>query len=129
MQPINLKLYKADRSSLVGIKTGEMMKNKKFLYIILLAVLILFSKAVYLFALDRDVILSELKRLKIKVTGSAKQIEAQLPIKLSGADWGLKKIVCEQGGYDLSAYAGKKDRKSTRLNSSHSDRSRMPSSA
>ena len=84
------------------------MEKKKILCIISLAIFILFSRGIYLFALDRNVILSELKRLKIKVTGSAKQIEAQLPIKLSGADWGLKKIVCEQGGYDLSAYAGKK---------------------
>ena len=35
----------------------------------------------------------------------------------------------EEKGYNRSAIAGKTDRKSTRLNSSHSSQSRMPSSA
>jgi hypothetical protein len=72
---------------------------------------IIFLGAAFLFALasDMDALLAELKRLKIEVAGPAtKQIDVQLPPKLSDANWGLKKIICEQGGYDLSAYAGKK---------------------
>ncbi len=56
---------------------------------------------------DRSVILSELQRLNIEVTGASKQIELELPSVLSDANWGLKKIICEEGGYNLSAYAGK----------------------
>jgi len=83
------------------------MDRKSFLCVILVVIIIFFA-VVYLFALDIDVILSELKRLNIKVTSPAKQIEVQLPTELSDANWGLKKIICEQGGYDLYAYAGKK---------------------
>jgi hypothetical protein len=83
------------------------MRKKKSLRIIL-AVIIMYFGVVYSFALDINVILSELKRLNIKIMGPAKQIETQLPSELSDANWGLKKIICEQGGYNLSAYAGKK---------------------
>ena len=40
-------------------------------------------------------------------------------------------LICSIAGYGFEIYhdKGKEDRKSTRLNSSHSDRSRMPSSA
>jgi hypothetical protein len=82
------------------------MGRKRFLCIILIVIIIFFG-LVYLLALDIDVILSELKRLNIEVTGPVKQIETQLPTELSGPDWGLKKNICEQSGYNLSAYAGK----------------------
>jgi len=60
-------------------------------------------------ASDMDAILSELKKLKIEVAGSpVKQFETQLPAALTDANWGLKKMICGQGGYNLSAYAGKK---------------------
>jgi hypothetical protein len=83
------------------------MEKRKFLCIILVVVQI-FICGICLFALDTDVILSELKRLNIEVTGSAKQIEIQLPTELTGPNWGFKKIICEEAGYDLSAYAGRK---------------------
>jgi len=86
---------------------GEKMGKKRFLYIISLVVAIFFGRS-YLFALDNDVILSELKRLNIKITGPAKKIETELPTALSDANWGLKKTICEEGGYNLSDYAGEK---------------------
>jgi len=55
-----------------------------------------------------DAIVAELQKLNIVVTGPAKQIEIQVPNELSGPNWGLKKIICEEGGYNLSSCAGKK---------------------
>ncbi len=56
---------------------------------------------------SKNSVLSELQRLNIQVTGQEKQIELELPPILSDANWGMKKIICEEGGYNLSAYAGK----------------------
>jgi len=56
---------------------------------------------------DRDIILSELKRLDIKIVSQPKQIELQLPLAFTDSNWSLKKAVCEEGEYDLSPYAGK----------------------
>lgn len=53
------------------------------------------------------VILSELQRLNMVTTGQPTQTEMQLPSDLSGPNWGLKAIVCQEGGYDIPAYAGK----------------------
>jgi hypothetical protein len=72
---------------------------------------VVFCGAIFLSASasDMDAILSEFKKLKIEVTGSpVKQFETQLPAALTDANWGLKKMICEQGGYNLSPYAGKK---------------------
>lgn len=52
-------------------------------------------------------VLSELKRLNIKVVGRPKQRKMELPAALSGPNWGLKKQICEEGGYDLAPYAGR----------------------
>lgn len=52
-------------------------------------------------------ILSELARLNIKTTGQAKETSLTLPSSLNEPNWALKKTACEQGGYNLSAYAGK----------------------
>lgn len=54
-----------------------------------------------------DDIFLELQRLNIIVTGVASRQEMTLPVFLSGPNWGLKKTVCEEGGYDLSSYSGK----------------------
>lgn len=53
------------------------------------------------------IIPSELEKLNVEVTGPSVETEIQLPLTFSDANWGLKKIVCEEGGYDLSSYAGK----------------------
>lgn len=54
-----------------------------------------------------DNISSELRKLNIQITGSAKSIELTLPQTLSDANWGMKQVVCREGGYDLASYAGK----------------------
>lgn len=52
--------------------------------------------------------LSELQRLNIQVTGGPlKQLQLDVPPVLSDANWGMKQLICKEGGYDLSAYAGK----------------------
>ena len=56
---------------------------------------------------NENVILSELERLNIQTIGSSKQIQLKLPSMLSDANWEMKKIVCEEGGYDLSFYSNK----------------------
>ncbi len=81
------------------------MDRKRFLWITLMFITMPLRTS---FAADKDIILEELKRLEIKIVGSAKRIEVQLPTVLIGPDLGLKKTICEQSGYDLSAYAGKK---------------------
>ena len=55
---------------------------------------------------NNNIVLSELQKLNIEVTGQPKQVELELPAALSDANWGLKKIVCGEGGYNLSAYVG-----------------------
>lgn len=64
------------------------------------------SKCVYVEAENKNIILSELEKLNIIIAGQPEQIKLKLPSILSDANWGLKKIVCEEGGYNLSAYAG-----------------------
>jgi len=83
------------------------MEKKKFAGAIL-AVVTIFMCGVCSYALDMDAIFLELKRLNIEVTGKAKQTEIQLPNELSGPNFGLKKTICEKGGYDLTTCAGKK---------------------
>jgi len=95
-----------------------MIKNKKLVYGILIVVILVIG-GVGLFILNKpsttpttpeteskDAILSELERLNIEIFGQPKQIQLQLPVTLSDANWGLKKIICEKGGYNLTKYAG-----------------------
>ncbi|MGA2774462.1 MAG: hypothetical protein ABSE81_00135 [Candidatus Omnitrophota bacterium] len=84
-----------------------MIKKGKLIYISLLLIGI-FMASSRLFASDIDIILAELKRLNIKVTGLIEPQEEQLPAYLSGPYWGLLKNVCKEGGYDLATYAGRK---------------------
>lgn len=49
----------------------------------------------------------ELKRISINTTGPETISSATLPSPIGGANWGLKQGLCEQGGYDLTPYAGK----------------------
>lgn len=84
--------------------------NKKYI-LVLFVILALLAGGIFYFANNpkiesKDEILLELQKLNITVVGNPKQIELQLPITLSDANWGLKKTVCEEGGYNLSAYAG-----------------------
>ena len=55
-----------------------------------------------------DVVVEELERLSVDTTADAEISEVQLPDDLDAtANWGLKAIVCEEGGYDLYPFAGK----------------------
>jgi hypothetical protein len=56
---------------------------------------------------DENIILAELDRLNIKTVGFLNQEQVEIPVKLDNADWGMKKEICSEGGYDLSSYAGK----------------------
>ncbi len=47
----------------------------------------------------------ELAKVGIRTSGFNKQLSFNLPETLSDANWGLKKIICEEGGYDLAKYA------------------------
>ncbi|HCC60136.1 MAG: hypothetical protein A2402_01915 [Candidatus Staskawiczbacteria bacterium RIFOXYC1_FULL_37_43] len=49
----------------------------------------------------------ELKKLNITAIEKTKEMEYNIPENLSDVGWYLKKIICEEGGYDLSPYAGK----------------------
>ncbi len=99
-----------------------MMTNKKLIYSVLIIaiLLILLIVGIILFRSGKpiaspissdiksgNVIMPELERLNIEITGQSKEVELQLPSILSDANWGLKKIICEEGGYDLTKYAGR----------------------
>jgi hypothetical protein len=102
-------LYKNRHILSSYILTREEAMGRKRVLWICTATLFIGAGLFYALAADMDAMLSELKRLKIDVAGPpVKQFETQLPPALSDANWGLKKIICEQGGYDLSPYAGKK---------------------
>ncbi|MCZ7362395.1 MAG: DUF4830 domain-containing protein [Candidatus Methanoperedens sp.] len=47
----------------------------------------------------------ELDKVGIRTSGFNKQLSVNLPETFSDANWGLKKIICEEGGYDLAKYA------------------------
>ncbi len=54
------------------------------------------------------IVVAELKRLSVVPEADAVIKHYDLPEDVdAGADWGLKTIVCEEGGYDLHPYAGK----------------------
>lgn len=45
---------------------------------------------------------------KVEVEGKVMQsTKFTLPVTLTDANWGLKQIICQEGGYDLTPYAGK----------------------
>ncbi len=52
-------------------------------------------------------ILSELQKLNIQAAGPATSLTISVPSDLSGPNWGMKKAVCQDGGYNLSTHAGK----------------------
>jgi len=56
---------------------------------------------------NEAIIVAELRRLNMATGGAPEQMNVQLPSELSDANWGLKASVCQEGGYDLYAYAGK----------------------
>ena len=49
----------------------------------------------------------ELQKHSINTTGPEITSTLTLPSQLSGPNWGMKQAICQQGGYDLSSYAGK----------------------
>lgn len=56
---------------------------------------------------SQDEILLELKKLNITGVEKTKEIELRLPEILSDDNWGVKELICKDGGYNLSDYAGK----------------------
>ena len=53
-----------------------------------------------------EVVIDELERLSVLTTGDAEVQEISLPGELSDANWAIKAMVCEDGGYDLLPFAG-----------------------
>jgi hypothetical protein len=54
------------------------------------------------------IVIAELERLSVVPEADVEIKQYALPEDVdAGADWGLKTIVCEEGGYDLHPYAGK----------------------
>jgi hypothetical protein len=43
----------------------------------------------------------------LEITGSSQTITVTLPAALTDADWGLKALNCQQGGYDIKPLAGR----------------------
>jgi hypothetical protein len=56
---------------------------------------------------NQEVILAELQRLDIEVKDRWEQREITIPSDPSDANWGLKREICEEGGYNSTVYAGK----------------------
>lgn len=99
--------------------------NKEFILIIAIVLIIIACIALYFLykqqffgfnvqnktnnsvAESQNAISSEFKKLNITAVEKTKEMEYSLPENLSDAGWYLKKIICEEGGYDLSPYAGK----------------------
>jgi hypothetical protein len=53
------------------------------------------------------IVIAELERLSVVPEADAEIKQYALPEDVdAGADWGLKTIVCEEGGYDLHPYEG-----------------------
>ena len=77
--------------------------------------------------------LDKLEKCSDVVVGSSRQLAStQLPVRLLGVEAlaGLPRVVLEESVVaEVEAAARRSDRKSTRLNSSHTAQSRMPSSA
>ncbi|MCU0666733.1 MAG: DUF4830 domain-containing protein [Candidatus Omnitrophica bacterium] len=61
-----------------------------------------------LLASDKDVILAELERLNIQISTDIQPYETKIPTEFNGQYEAILKSVCQQGGYDISSYAGKK---------------------
>jgi hypothetical protein len=53
-----------------------------------------------------EVVRQEIERLGFETTGEATVQTVDLPSQLDDANWGLKAMVCQEGGYDLYFYAG-----------------------
>jgi hypothetical protein len=51
-------------------------------------------------------VIDELQRLAVETTADAEVQEITLPEEFNDANWGLKDIICEDGGYDLISYSG-----------------------
>jgi hypothetical protein len=90
------------------IPKGPKMKRNDRKILIFLVLAVGFLVSVDSFASVDNAIISELKRLQITTVGSPRSVELLIPEVLSGPNWGLTKIICDEGGYDLSASTGKK---------------------
>jgi len=78
-------------------------------HIIFFVLIVTFAASIALFALDEGPVLPELKKLNLEAGQPVTQSKERLPeaASLTGPYWGLMKNVCEKGGYDLAAFAGK----------------------
>lgn len=71
---------------------------KKKIIIVIFAAIILFASAI---------IYKVLVKRSIDITLPDNIVEVNDNKEFPGADWGLKSIVCKQGGFDILSYAGK----------------------
>jgi hypothetical protein len=55
-----------------------------------------------------DFIQEELQKWDIEVTSEGQTSEIELPKDMSGPNWGLKCMVCEEAGYHLEKHGGEK---------------------
>jgi hypothetical protein len=53
-----------------------------------------------------EVVRQEIERLGFETTGEATVQTIELPSQLDDANWGLKAMECQEGGYNLYFYAG-----------------------
>jgi len=87
------------------------MKLTPLLYLILLIVAsFCFSCGDDDNAIQEDCISEVINNYGLHLEGDGDPVteETTLPDQLTDANWGLKAIVCEQGGYDLNAYTGQR---------------------
>ncbi len=52
------------------------------------------------------IVIDELNHLSISTASNAIVQEITLPVEFNDANWGLKAIMCKDGGYDLTPFAG-----------------------
>jgi hypothetical protein len=77
----------------------------KYLILSSLILLVIITGCVNTQPQKETLIQEELDKVGIQTSGFNKQLSLNLPETLSDANWGLKKIVCEEGGFDLAKYA------------------------
>jgi len=53
---------------------------------------------------QKDILINDLDSFGMQTMQINKQFSVKLPENFSDANWGLKKIICEEGGYDLIKY-------------------------
>ncbi len=55
---------------------------------------------------NEQIALKVIQQYNFQTEGEPQMSDGTLPSELTDANWGLKEIVCQQAGYDLTPYAG-----------------------